>query len=487
VSVEFASRPAFSDDGFPRISLEALERIPHALAVRYNVLAYHADHDHLHVLVPDVNNEDVLDRVRSATGMRIVARAAEDKRLREKIAITYAVAEATSDERGDAPPAIRALDELHVEAVQSGASDIHIEPTTKGGRVRLRVDGILREARDLEEQLFAQVVSRVKLLGSMDIADRRLPQDGRYQIAVLDRSIDARVSSMPTIAGEKLVVRLLDMHAKVPTLEHLGMPHLVLQRYRSLVHAPYGFVVVCGPTGSGKTTTLYASMSERNDVRQHLCTVEDPVEVRMPGVTQVQVNERAGMTFAAALRSFLRQDPNALMVGEMRDPETARVAMSAALSGQLVMTTLHASDATSALERLVELGLERHSIAAGLSGVMAQRLVRRLCVACRVSRTLPASEASVLGIRSHIAVYDAVGCAQCNGTGYRGRTGIFELLPISTELRSAIITGESPALVAGIGHRENYRPMLDDGVRRLVAGDTSIAELHRVLSIGARE
>jgi type II secretory ATPase GspE/PulE/Tfp pilus assembly ATPase PilB-like protein len=219
-------------------------------------------------------------------------------------------------ERGDAPPAIRAVDELHTAAIAAGASDIHIEPAQGGGRVRLRVDGILHESTRIPRELFSHVVSRVKLLAAMDIADRRQPQDGRYHIDAHGRSIDARVSSMPTINGEKLVIRLLDMHARVPTLEDLGMPSLLLEQYRRLVHAPHGFIVVCGPTGSGKTTTLYASLSERNVEGQHLCTIEDPVEIRMTGVAQVQVNTRAGLTFAGALRAFWRQDPNVIMVGE---------------------------------------------------------------------------------------------------------------------------------------------------------------------------
>jgi general secretion pathway protein E len=370
------------------------------------------------------------------------------------------------------PPAIRAVEELHESAVAARASDIHLEPAFGGGRVRLRVDGMLHEVRRFVPELFTLVVSRIKLLAAMDIADRRQPQDGRYRFDAMGRSIDARVSSMPTIDGEKLVVRLLDMHARVPLLEELGMSPAVLAQYRRLVHAPHGFIVVSGPTGSGKTTTLYASLNERNVESQHLCTIEDPVEIRMRGVAQVQVNTRAGLTFAGALRSFLRQDPNVIMVGEIRDPETAGIAMSAALSGQLVLASLHASDACRTVERLVELGLHRQAIAAGLSGVLAQRLVRRLCTGCR----LPAK-----GERGCVPQ----GCEECSGAGYCGRTGVFELMSVEGDLSSLIISGASSTRLADVARAGTYRPMVDDCAAAVASGTTSAEEVQRVLHIGA--
>ena len=361
-------------------------------------------------------------------------------------------------------PAIRAVDRLHETAVALRASDIHLEPTREGGRVRLRVDGILQMCESLPRGLFAAMLSRVKLLASMDIAERRLPQDGRYALERLDRHLDARVSSMPTIAGEKLVIRLLDLRAEIPGLATLGMGPGMLARYRSAIHAPHGFVIVCGPTGSGKTTTLYASLAERNVDGQHLCTVEDPVEVQIGGVAQVQVNPRAGLTFASALRAFLRQDPNVIMLGEMRDAESAGVAISAALSGALVMTTLHAGDAPRAVERLVELGIDRHALAAGLSTIVAQRLVRRLCARCRGARNAD--------------------CSQCGGTGYRGRIGVFECLPMTGAIRSAIAQGAAAAELAQLAAASGYVPMLTEGTRSMLQGETSRAEIERVLGPG---
>ncbi len=446
------------------------------------MLAYRADGAGLHVFVPDVHDDETLDRIRNVSGKPVVAHEASATVLRARIATAYRVDRLPVGELGETAPAIRTVDELHEAAVRARASDIHIEPSDKGGRVRHRVDGILFETRTLPPDLFTHVVSRIKLLAAMDIADRRQPQDGRYGLTVDGRSIDARVSSMPTIDGEKLVVRILDLHARIPTLEELGMSSGVLTGYRELLHSPYGFIVVCGPTGSGKTTTLYASLSERNLVGQQISTVEDPVEVRIPGIAQVQVNERAGMTFAAALRSFLRQDPNVLMVGEMRDGETAKVALSASLSGQLVMTTLHASDAPRAVERLNELGAERHAVAAGLSAIVAQRLVRRLCPTCRERTQLPIRDAHALGIAAGTPAYTSSGCSACDGKGYRGRIAIFELLPITHDIRDAIASGASSATVAELARNVGYKPMLLDGIAHLLSGETTVEELQRVLT-----
>ena len=408
-------------------------------------------------------DESAIDRVQGLTGLRVIAAEAPRELIRNRIAEYYSTDEQITDGAED-PPAIRAVDRLQESAVRLKASDIHIEPTHSGGRVRFRVDGILREIERLPRELFCHVVSRVKLLAGMDIAERRLPQDGRYMLELCGRTLDARVSSMPTIAGEKLVIRLLDMQVEIPSLASLGMTTTVLERYRRSIHAAHGFIVVCGPTGSGKTTTLYASLAERNGDGQHLCTVEDPVEVQMAGVAQVQVNPRAGLTFASALRAFLRQDPNVIMLGEMRDPESASVAMSAALSGQLVMTTMHASDAPRAIERLVEFGLDRHTLAAGLSAVVSQRLVRRVCGYCR-----------------------AGGCTRCAGVGYRGRVAIFEFLPMTSAVRSAVARGETALELAEIASRAGYEPMMTEGLDLVARGETSRTELERVLGSGDAE
>jgi general secretion pathway protein E len=324
---------------------------------------------------------------------------------------------------------------------------------------------MLVDVQAIPESLYLPVVSRVKLLASLDIAERRQPQDGRYSIDRAGRHFDARVSAIPTISGERLAIRLLDMRARIPTLEALGMELIMLAEYRRAIHNAHGFVVVCGPTGSGKTTTLYASLAERNVVSQHVCSVEDPVEVRMHGIAQVQVNPRAGVTFASALRAFLRQDPNVIMLGEMRDEESARVALSASLSGQMVLTTLHAGDAARSIERLAELGLSRQTLSSGLTAVVGQRLLRKLCERCK------------RGI-------EPMGCNACDGTGYRGRIGVFELLVITDEMRHAIANGEPTWRLTALAGDYGYEPMLASARRRMASGDTSLSEIQRVLGEG---
>ena len=385
--------------------------------------------------------------------------------------------------RDENAPAVREVDALHAKAAAAHASDVHVEPERRGGRIRYRVDGILREMQALSPDVYAQVVSRIKLLAGMDIADKRQPQDGRYAIEADGRSIDARVSSVPTIDGEKIVIRLLDDHAAIPTLSSLAMPRACADRFRRAVHAPHGFIIVCGPTGSGKTTTLYAAMSERNSESQNLCSVEDPVEVRIPGVAQVQVNPRAGVTFASAVRAFLRQDPNVIMVGEMRDEETASVAASASLSGQLVMTTLHSNDAPRSIDRLLELGVARHTIAAGLTAIVAQRLVRRLCRHCKTAVAAAPLFANCLGIAAGTQVYEPRGCASCRDSGYSGRAALFEVMFVEDSLRTLIGSGGAGVDLRGAAWELGYRPMVEDGARRVMAGETSLAEIERVLSL----
>jgi len=449
------------EDEFPHSSPEAIALIPRAIAMRHSVLASRIEGDALHVILPSPADESVVDRVQALTGRRIFVAEAPREAVRSRLAAYYVAPQPGADDRGEDPPAIRAVERLHESAIRLGASDIHLEPTPTGGRVRLRVDGILRESEHLARELFHPMVSRVKLLAAMDIAERRLPQDGHYPLDRYGRNLDARVSSMPTIAGEKLVIRLLDMQTQVPGLAALGMGSAMLARYRREIHAPHGFIVVCGPTGSGKTTTLYASLSERNHDAQHVCTVEDPVEVQMAGIAQVQVNPKAGLTFASALRAFLRQDPNVIMLGEMRDAESAGVAMSAALSGQLVMTTLHASDAPRAIERLVEFGLRPNTLAAGLSAIVSQRLVRRLCQRCA-----------------------SKGCSRCDGSGYRGRVAIFEFLPMTSDVRSAVARSRTALELAEVAAASGYEPMIGEGLRLVARGETSRDELERVLGSG---
>jgi general secretion pathway protein E len=315
----------------------------------------------------------------------------------------------------------------------------------------------------------------------MDIADRRQPQDGRYTVDHAGRSVDARVSAVPTIRGEKVVVRLLDHTSRVRTLEQLGMPPRYLRAFQRVVRAPHGFVIICGPTGSGKTTTLYGAMAERNIDCENLCSVEDPVEIRMPGIAQVQVNARAGVTFASAVRAFLRQDPDVIMVGEMRDEETAGVAATASLSGQLVLASLHANDAPKTVDRLLELGVSRRTVAAGLTAVVSQRLVRRLCVECRAPYEAGDALAQEFRLQKGALVHRASGCRACQGSGYRGRSAIFEYLFVDDAMRGLIAEGGSSVELCDTARTRGYEPMIADGLRLALLGQTSLEELRRVL------
>lgn len=467
------------------VSSDAVGRVGRALAFGCDALALTLENGLLTVAVPNVDDADVLDRLRRATRLKIHPVPMARDEIRERLIEAYAYdmpATSLGERRAADAPAVRAVDAMFSRAIAAHASDVHIEPRANGGSVRLRVDGVLTVLQTIPSELFPAFVSRIKLLAAMDIADKRQPQDGRYTLQCDGREIDARVSSIPTIEGEKLVVRLLDLHSQTCELRALGMPPELLAAYTRLVHSPWGFIVVTGPTGSGKTTTLYASLADLDATAKNLCSVEDPIEMRVRGVTQVGVNARAGTTFATALRSFMRQDPNVIMVGEMRDAETAAVAISASLAGQLVFTTLHSNDAPRTIERLVELGVARQSLAAGLTAVLAQRLVRRLCEGCRQSAGIPLDVQRQLGL--HQATWWIAGtCGACSGTGYSGRLGVYELLAVDDALRDAIGSGASSVALAKIGAAAGYRPMFSDGLAKVATGQTSYAELLRVVGV----
>lgn len=447
-------------DGSIHPDPEALRYIPAGFAVRHSVLAYAVNGSELAVAVPD-REPSTVDRIRLLTGMRVRAIPMQREVIQKYLDIAYAGAGTLGnvDAFESSSPAVRMVDEMHEAALRSGASDIHVEPFDDGGRIRQRVDGRLRVVQSLDAALYSQVVSRVKVLAGLDVAERRQPQDGRYSFEEGGRPVDVRVSSISTIGGERAVLRLFDSRSRRPSLETLGMDEPTIGRCKALVRSAHGFVVVCGPTGSGKTTTLYAALSERQSDDEHVCSIEDPVEVRLAGIAQVQVNARAGLTFSRALRAVLRADPNVIMIGEMRDPETADVAISAALAGQLVLASLHSFDATSAIERLLDLKISRHAIGSSLSGIIAQRLVRTLCEFC------------VCG----------AGCAACSGTGFAGRTGIFECVPISDELREAITVGAQRSELTRLVERDAGGSLERDGLRCVAAGLTTKAEIARVL------
>ena len=369
-------------------------------------------------------------------------------------------------EAADDAPIIRMLNALLTQGVKDGASDIHIEPYERASAVRFRVDGTLREVVRPNKALHAALISRLKIMAELDIAEKRLPQDGRISLRLGTRAVDVRVSTLPGAHGERAVLRLLDKTDTRFSLEALGMSGEVLDSFDRLVKQPHGIVLVTGPTGSGKTTTLYASLARLDTATTNVLTVEDPIEYELPGIGQTQVNARIELTFAKALRAILRQDPDVIMIGEIRDHETAQIAVQASLTGHLVLATLHTNDAPSAVTRLIDMGIEPFLLSSSLLGVLAQRLVRRLCPACRRQ-----------GPEGH---WHPVGCPACSHTGYKGRTGVYELMAVDDATRALIHARASEAEITTAARTAGLRPMREDGDRLVAAGVTSLEEVLRV-------
>lgn len=379
------------------------------------------------------------------------------------------------------PPVVRYVNLLIRDAHEAGASDIHLEGMPAGLSARLRIDGVLVPAMAPPAELQQAVVSRVKLLASLDIAERRRPQDGRIRMRLPDRSLDLRVSTMPSLYGESVVLRLLDRGGRPTSLEELGLDQELFRTLGTLASRPHGMVLVTGPTGSGKTTTLYACLQRRDLGREKVITVEDPIEYQLDGVTQVPVQRHGGVAFATVLRSALRQDPDVIMVGEMRDTETAEVAVQAAMTGHLVFSTLHTNDAVGAIARLLDLGIPEYLIAATLDGVLAQRLVRRICPSCRtVDRAAHVAGTVPSELRDGVLMRGD-GCAACRGLGYRGRIGIFELLVVSEEVKDAITRRCSRSELRRIAEAHGLRPLATDGWAKVRAGLTTLDEVSRVV------
>jgi general secretion pathway protein E len=457
---------------------------------------------------PDAFLDDAIEDLRLAYGADIIAEAtapAEIQRLIERLlthadheAASIELARITANEGGDdrtadvrdlanQPPVVRYVNLLVRDAYDAGASDIHLESTKDSLLARLRLDGVLNSATEPPPSLAHAVVSRLKLLAELDIAERRRPQDGRIRVRLEARELDLRVSTVPTLFGESVVLRLLDRGGRPVSLGELGMPSGIYDGMTHLAARTHGMVLVTGPTGSGKTTTLYSALQQRDTAAEKILTVEDPVEYELPGITQVPVHRQAGVTFAAALRSILRQDPDVVMLGEMRDPETAEVAVQAAMTGHLVLSTLHTNDAVSAVPRLVDLGVPPYLLAATLEGVLAQRLVRVTCDACRMTYQPNPAQVAALWATSDTDSDDlradfsrGAGCPACRQTGYRGRVGLFELAVVTEAFRDAITRGAPRSELREIAARDGTRPLAADGWSKVVAGVTTIEEVLRV-------
>jgi len=386
----------------------------------------------------------------------------------------------------DDAPVIRFVDLMLSQAIKSRASDIHIEPQDKAMNIRMRVDGLLTEMVPPSRKMHAAVIARIKILSEMDIAERRLPQDGRFKIkrGAGKEDIDVRVSVLPTIYGEKVVMRILDKTAVNHNLSSLGLEPQLLSQFKSILKQPHGIIIVTGPTGSGKSTTLYSALNELRDPRKNITTVEDPVEYRLGGINQTQIKPDIGLTFASCLRSILRQDPDIVLIGEIRDKETMEIAIKASLTGHLVLSTFHTNDAPSALSRLVYMGLEPYLLASSLNLILAQRLVRRICDKCKEPFKVPEQLIRRLGLTEEQAAqaqfYHGKGCSECGNSGYRGRLPIFEFLPMDQAIREALAAGAREVEIRKMARKNGYGDLLTSGTGRVLSGLTTVEEILRV-------
>jgi type IV pilus assembly protein PilB len=387
-------------------------------------------------------------------------------------------------------PVVRYVNLLVLQALNERASDIHVEPTAGQLRIRYRIDGVLHDMAPAPKSIAPAVTTRLKVMAELDIAEHRLPQDGRISLNVGNRTVDLRIATLPTIHGEKIVMRVLDKSNVVLSFDELGFDEDLLARYREIYTKPYGTVLVTGPTGSGKTTTLYATLSVLNSPEKNIITVEDPVELRIPGINQVQLNVKAGLTFAAALRSILRADPDIVLVGEVRDKETAMISVEAALTGHLVLATLHTNDAASTPMRLVEMGVEPYLVGSAASAIVAQRLARRLCRHCREPFEPTEAEVAALGwdpaqvfaSSSVPTLYRAKGCGACAHTGYRGRRALAELLVVTEEVEQMIVAGAPAEQIHRLAVEQGMVPLREHGLRRALEGETTLEEVLRVVA-----
>ncbi len=455
-------------------------RIPEALAKQHNVLPLAMVQGKLQVAVDRPLARPAQRNIERAVRASLVQRIAPSSLLLNAIALTY-----TGDTIMDAEgvSAIEIVDDIVIKAVKLKVSDIHLEPLEERVRLRYRIDGVLKEMETYNHEQFAAVVSRIKVLSGLNIAEKRSPQDGAISFAEKGIEIDLRVSILPSLYGEKVVMRLLAGKAMQLTIDHIGLSDTDRATFADLVKRPYGIVMIVGPTGSGKSTTLSAALNTINEPEINIITVEDPVEYKIDGVTQVHVGQNDKLTFASALRSILRQDPDVIMVGETRDSETADISLRAALTGHMVFTTLHTNDAPGALPRLVDMGCEPFLVSSSVTGVLAQRLVRKLCTSCSEPYQPSENELRLLEIGGAAEALEwrrAVGCERCNGTGYRGRIGIFELLEVDGAVQRAVMDGAPSEKLMALAIENGMKTLREDAVEKLNAGITSFPEVIRV-------
>jgi len=498
--------------GVPVVDIAAAEvdpavirLIPADVASRFQVVPYKRNGRQLTVVMANPSNIFALDDIKFITGCEVVTRVASEGAIKKAIDRFYDSAESLSDIMkefnedvelvedveeegvnlgeltGEEAPVVKLVNSMLADAIRKGASDIHVEPFEKAVRVRFRIDGELYEMMSPPLRMKLAMISRLKIMAELDIAERRVPQDGRIRLRMFNKNIDLRVSSLPTIFGEKIVMRILDKGNLNIDLTKLGFDAGALKTLERAVDMPYGMVLVTGPTGSGKTTTLYSALTRVNKPAVNIMTAEDPVEYNLDGVNQVNVNDEVGLTFAAALRSFLRQDPNIVMVGEIRDIETASIAVKAALTGHLVLSTLHTNDAPSTLNRMVDMGVEPFLVASSVNLIMAQRLVRRICKNCKREGVLHPEIVQELGLSDKeakdMSIAEGAGCVECNNTGYKGRQGVYEVMPITAGIRDMILDRAPTSEIKKLAVKEGMLTLRAHALVKLRDGLTTVEEV----------
>ncbi|ACD67340.1 MAG TPA: type II/IV secretion system protein [Sulfurihydrogenibium sp.] len=496
------------------LTKEVLEKFPVSLIEKKYVVPFEYSEGVLKVAVLDPTDREIFTQIKFSTNVKtvetyiatlseieelkkVVVPLFPAKKLLDEIDLNADVQteeeqkessfEELSKEAQDSP-VVKAVNAIIAEAINLGASDIHIEPMEKELKIRFRVDGILRTYKSWPAHIKDAIAARIKILANLDISEKRLPQDGRIRFRVNNRKYDLRISTLPTVYGEKIVMRLQDAESYLNVkLENLGFEEDDLKIVREAIYSPWGMVLVTGPTGSGKTTTLYSALMERNTDDVNIMTVEDPVEVSIPGINQVQVKEEIGLTFAAALRAFLRQDPDIILVGEIRDRETAEIAVKAALTGHLVFSTLHTNDAPSTITRLVDIGVDKFLVSTAVHTIIAQRLIRKLCNNCKEPANYTPEVLKTFGFSDEdiqtgqFFVHHPKGCDKCNGTGYKGRTAVHEILKLDENIRKAINEGKTADELKEIAIKTGMRTLYKDGLIKMKKGLTDIAEIERVL------
>lgn len=485
--------------------------LPETVSLRflkhYHVIGLSHNDDSIAVTMMDPEDRFVIDALQLATGKAIVPKVGLLSEIDTALEVQYGEGKSQMDKIVDGlsiddigeedlehlkdlaseAPVIKMVNLIMQRAIETKASDIHIEPFEQSLKVRLRVDGVLQEIDAPPVKSTAAVISRIKIMAKLNIAERRLPQDGRIKIQMLGKELDLRVSTIPTMYGESVVIRLLDKDNTVLDFQALGFAGRHLQLFLDVLALPHGIILITGPTGSGKSTTMYAALKQLNTSARKIITVEDPVEYQMEGINQIQAKPQIGLTFASALRSIVRQDPDVIMIGEMRDLETARIAVQSALTGHLVLSTLHTNDAAGGVTRLLDMGLEEYLLTSTVNGILAQRLVRKLCPACKEAYIAPPELVKDLRLtrfvpEGDIVLYKPVGCASCSGMGYRGRLAIIEFLPMTDPVRKLIMAHEEAGAIQKLAIAEGMQTLYENGLVKVVQGITTLEEVMRVTS-----